>query len=121
MENKMAEAFKKLIDVLADRAPEVIDFNNQPMPNTGKAFMCQVSLANGAVMAGALSKTSVEGLYSLRAMVRRGDARSGPIDVVDQFFTADAIVQLTVPIEKKTRSGLVGPGGDEVVSPFTDV
>lgn len=116
-----AEAFVTLINKLAERAPEILTFNDQRLPNDKRAFECQIILASGAVMAGALTRTSIEGMYALRTPVRRGDPRTGKIDIVDQFFTAEDLTSLTVPLENSNRSGLVGPGGAEVVPVSTDL
>lgn len=116
------QAFKDLIDKLSEKAPDVILFgeNKQPLPNPKKGFECQVQLLNGAAMAGVLTKTSIEGLYVLRSVLKRGDVKSGRPDIVDQYFTAKDIVGILVPLMDKP-SGLVTAGGGEVVPLTPDI
>lgn len=110
----MAEAFKNLINKLSSEAPKEIDLKGTILSNPDGVFECQVILANGATMAGAMSKTDIEGLYSLRSPMRVGDARTGPVVVVDNMFTAEAIFVLTVPLKKEV-SRIVTPEGGAIV------
>lgn len=110
----MSETFKKLIDKLSAEAPKELDLKGTILSNPDGVFECQVILANGATMAGALSKTEFEGLYRLRTPMRQGDARTGPVVVVDNLFTAEAIFALTVPVKKEV-SRIVTPEGGAIV------
>jgi hypothetical protein len=83
--------------------------------NGNKPFECQVTFLSGMVAAGALYTTPVEGLYSFRTLLRRGDPKSGPIDAVDVFFTSAQIGLLAVPVAQEERSGLVTPDGNPVL------
>ena len=114
-------AYAQLIEKLTERAPATIEFNGQKLPNDKRAFPCQITTKQGAVLAGALTKTSIEGLYSLRTLVRQGDSRTGEIKIVDQFVVAEDIAGVLVPVENEARSGLIGPSGKEVVSPSGDL
>lgn len=110
------ELYKQLIDRLSEQASEFVEFNGQRLLNEKKSFECQLTLVSGAIMAGVLTKTNLVGVYSLRTVVRRGEAKSGPIDIVDQYFTAEDIVGIIVPQSKETKSGLVGANNREIVS-----
>ena len=111
---EMAETFKKLINKLSAEAPKELDLKGTLLANPNGIFECQVVLANGATMAGALSKTEFDGLYSLRTPMRQGDARTGPMVIVDNFFTADALFAITIPV-KKDVSRIITPEGGAIV------
>lgn len=116
-----SEIFKQLLDKLADRAPTTIEFNGQKVPNEKKAFMCQVVTTTGTALAGACTKTSMEGLYVLRQPMRQGDPRTGKITIVDQFITTEDISSVILPVSEEGRSGLVGANGSEVIPVSSDV
>lgn len=99
MNEKTSEAFKKLIDKMSAEAPQ----------DQYGGFACQLMLVNGAMVAGTLVKTDVEGLYKLVTVMRKGDARTGNLEMVESFFSADLIAMVTVPMAEKDKPKIIVP------------
>lgn len=110
------EAFSEVFSKLSAQAPDNFEVDGRTFSNDKKAVMLQITLNNGAMMSGAMSATSIPGVYALRTVMRRGDPRTGAPDIVDQFVWADDIHGFIVPVNSKASSGLVGASGKEIVS-----
>lgn len=65
--------------------------------NEGPAAL-QVVFKNGGVMAGALTRTPIEGLFQLRTVMHRSNTSQA--EALDVFFSSDEVSNVVVQVEK---------------------
>lgn len=116
MENTMATTMKTFMDKILAEAPKEVMLGDSLVTNPEGIVQVQLSLVNGAVMAGGLSKTGIDNLYQLRSPVRQGDARTGKVILLDTFFSAEAVFSVAMPMSQQETSGIVTSSGAPVVS-----
>lgn len=102
MSAETAKAFESLVRNLINALPE---------ENKG-ALQCQVSLTNGANLAGGLLLTENPGIFLLKAPLRKGDPRTGPVYVVDLYASFESIMSILIDDDKgakKEESRIITP------------
>lgn len=77
---------------------------------TDGGLECQLSLANGATVAGAVTKTEYDGIYRMVAIMQKQGAtgRAGMVST-DLFVPIELVVLITVPTAEKDLPRIVSP------------
>lgn len=97
MENTMVENMRALLDKLIEER------------GVNGALEAQLTLANGANMAGAVGKSEFPGIYRMVAQMRKDAESRGALVTVEMFLPADLVVLVTVPMSEKDKPRIVVP------------
>jgi hypothetical protein len=95
--------FRPLLEKLIAEAP----------PEHKGGVQCQITLMNGATLAGALFRNTwdIPDMYGLRGIVRKGDPRSGEPTMVDTYFAAQGVFSVTLPTPESAMPRILAPNG----------
>lgn len=94
-----------------DFAPVLDKLIADAPPENKDGAECQITLANGATIAGALTRPADQppGFYAIKAIMRRGDERTGPPGIVDLLFHSRGVFLVTVPRGAVERPQIIVP------------
>lgn len=95
--NQMTENLKELIEKLIDER------------GVNGAVELQLTLANGATMAGAVGRTEWGGVYRMVAQMRKDAESRGALVTVEMWVPVELVVLVTAPMRETDKPRIVVP------------